>query len=335
MRSQNRSAAVTMADVAQRAGVSRALVSIVFRGVPGASEENRRRVMQAASELSYRPDQRAQLLGRNRSRTVGVVFGLHNEFHAEVVERLYQAAAGTDYQLALSPVAAGRSEEQAIQSLLDFRCEALILVGPFLPRAALEAVAGRLPVVVIGRALRSSTIDVVRTDDAVGAELAVAHLVALGHRRITHVEGQRAPGATERRRGYRRAMETAGLLQEVALVPGGLTEDAGARAADRLLSTDLPTAVFAFNDHCAAGLIAEFRTRSVRTPQDLSVIGYDNTGVARSATLSLSTIAQDARTLAYRALEIAIERSAEVTHEAVEVITAPMLILRATTAAAA
>ncbi|SDJ23330.1 transcriptional regulator, LacI family [Frankineae bacterium MT45] len=334
MRSQNRTAAVTMADVAERAGVSRALVSIVFRGVPGASEANRRRVMQAAAELSYRPDQRAQLLGSNRSRTIGVVFGLHSEFHAEVVERLYQAADRADYQLALSPVATGRSEEQAVQSLLDFRCEALILVGPFMSKASLAEIATRLPTVVIGRALHSATIDTVRTDDTVGAQLAVEHLVKLGHRRITHVDGQRAPGAAERRRGYREAMSAAGLQDEVALVAGGLTEDAGARAADRILEAELPTAVFAFNDHCAAGLIAEFRDRAVQTPQNLSVIGYDNTRVARSATLALSTISQDARTLAHRALEIAVERVDGERDEAIEVVTAPMLIVRATTKAA-
>ena len=95
MKSDKRPSAVTMADVAARAGVSRALVSIVFRGVPGASPETRRRVMEAAEQLSYRPDQRARLLGSNRSRTVGVVFGLHREFHAEVVEALYGAAEST------------------------------------------------------------------------------------------------------------------------------------------------------------------------------------------------------------------------------------------------
>ena len=72
--------AVTMADVAARAGVSRALVSIVFRGVPGASDQTRARVMRAADELAYRPDRRASLLGSSRSRTIGVVFGLHHEF---------------------------------------------------------------------------------------------------------------------------------------------------------------------------------------------------------------------------------------------------------------
>ena len=155
MRSDERPRSVTMADVAERAGVSRALVSIVFRGVPGASPETRQRVMQAAEELDYRPDQRARLLGSNRSRTVGVVFGLRHEFHAEVVEALYHSVEATGYDLALGATAPARDERRAAQTLLDYRCEALILVGPTLPRAAVEQLAERLPVVVMARALRS------------------------------------------------------------------------------------------------------------------------------------------------------------------------------------
>src|SRR6185312_15972228 len=154
----------TMEDVAIRAGVSRALVSIVFRDAPGASPVNRRRVLAAAEELSYRPDQRARLLGRNRSRTIGVVFGLHHEFHAELVERLYQMTQDSGYELALGATAPTRGERQAVQ--------ALILIGPFLSRRAIEELARELPVVVMARALRSRAVDVIRTDDVNGARLA-------------------------------------------------------------------------------------------------------------------------------------------------------------------
>ena len=98
-----------MTDVAARAGVSRALVSIVFRGVPGASAATRDRVMRAADELTYRPDRRASLLGSSRSRTLGVVFGLHREFHTELVEHLYQSVESTDFDLALARSAANPS----------------------------------------------------------------------------------------------------------------------------------------------------------------------------------------------------------------------------------
>ena len=264
MRSLKRPSVVTMADVAERAGVSRALVSIVFRDVPGASPATRERVMQAAEELSYRPDQRARLLGSNRSRTVGVTFGLHQEFHAEIVEGLYRAVEGTGYDLVLGAVAPSRTERRAVQSLLDFRCEALVLIGTTLPRAALEELAERAPVVVMARALRSRTIDVVRSDDVAGARLAVEHLIDLGHLDIVHVDGQRAPGAAQRRRGYHAAMGAAGLGSHVGLVPGGLTDEDGEGAARRLDAAGSPTAVTVFNDHCAAGLLAAVRDTGCR-----------------------------------------------------------------------
>jgi DNA-binding LacI/PurR family transcriptional regulator len=89
-----------------------------------------------------------------------------------------------------------------------------------------------------------------------GFELAVEHLVDLGHRRIAHAHGQRAPGAAERRRGYREAMRNANLETEVLLVPGGVADEDGEPAARQLLAPSPPTAVTAFNDHCAAGLFA-------------------------------------------------------------------------------
>src|SRR3954447_1153208 len=111
----------TMADVAARAGVSRALVSIVFRDQPGASEATRLKVREAAQALGYAPDQRARLLSRSRTRLVGVVFGLQHEFHGEVVEALYAAAAPHGYEIALSGSAPGRDETAAVASLLSYR----------------------------------------------------------------------------------------------------------------------------------------------------------------------------------------------------------------------
>lgn len=333
MRSENRPASVTMADVAARAGVSRALVSIVFRGQPGASPANRDRVLRAADELSYRPDQRARLLGRSRSRSIGVSFGLHHEFHAELVEHLYRCAEDTGYELALGANAPSRSEDRAVQSLLDFRCEALILIGSALPRRAIEQLADRVPVILVARALRTTArVDTIRTDDAAGAELAVGHLVQLGHRDIAHVHGQRAPGAAERRAGYRTAMHAAGLDEHIVLEEGGLTEADGELAATRLLTAPRPTGVLAFNDLCAAGLLAAARLRHVAVPRALSVVGFDNSQIARLSTVALTTIAQDAHTLAGRALEQAMARAEGTDDPPARIVVAPHLIVRATTA---
>ena len=100
------------------------------------------------------------------------------------MDGLYTAADGIGYELALSAVTPGRDEQRAIASLLQDRCEALVLLGPQAPTAYLAGLAARLPVVVVARAVRHRAVDVVRTDDAAGLEQAVDHLVELGHRRI-------------------------------------------------------------------------------------------------------------------------------------------------------
>ena len=335
MRSGQDKRVVTMEDVAARAGVSRALVSIVFRGVPGASDENRERVMRAAEELSYRPDQRARLLGRGRSRTIGISFGLHDENHGELVEAFYQASDESGYDLIVSPNAPTRGEEEAAQSLVDYRCEALVLIGPSLTRAELEALATRGPVVVVARAVRSAQVDVVRTDDAAGARLAVEHLVELGHRRIAHIHAGRIAGAAERRAGYREAMRDAGLDTDIELIAGGRFEDDGWKAADQLLETGTATAVFTYNDQCSVGLIARLRDRGVGVPRDVSVVGFDDTRLARSASLALTTIAQDTDAIARHALELAIRRSDATDRAGAEIVVAPRLVVRTTTSAPA
>jgi DNA-binding LacI/PurR family transcriptional regulator len=331
-KSQQRPHSVTMADVAARAGVSRALVSIVFRGVPGASSATRQRVMQAAEELAYRPDQRARLLGSNRSRTIGIVFGLHHEFHAEVVEALYRSVEITDYDLVLGATAPTRDEHRAVQALLDYRCEALILLGPSLSRTTIGALAERLPVVVVARALPRTPVDVVRTDDFTGARIAVEHLAGLGHTSITHVDGKRAPGAAERRRGYHATMRSLGL--QPVLVAGGLTEQDGEQAAAQFLTATPPTAVTAFNDHCAAGLMATARVRGLPVPRALSVVGYDNSQIASLTSVALTTIAQDTTTLAASAFDLAVTRAESGSDRLSprEIVVPPRLVLRHTTA---
>ena len=118
-----------MADVAVRAGVSRALVSTVFRGVPGAGEGTRKRVLEAATELGYRVDNRARMLRRSRTQLLGVVFQVQDAFQAGLVEALYPCAEAAGYNVLLSAVTADRDEMDAVNALLDDRCEAVLLVS--------------------------------------------------------------------------------------------------------------------------------------------------------------------------------------------------------------
>jgi DNA-binding LacI/PurR family transcriptional regulator len=323
----------TMEDVAARAGVSRALVSIVFRNQPGASEATRRRVRDVASMLGYAPDQRARLLGRKRSGQLGVAFGLQHGFHGELVEAMYAPAEHAGYELVLTGFAPSRSEQRAIDDLRANRCEAVIVVGPTMPTRDLVALSRQLPTVVLARRVPGGAVDVVRTDDIDGARQATQHLITQGHRRILHIDGGRAPGAAERRRGYRQALVAAGL-DPMPFVSGGLTEMDGARAGKTVAAMlrrrrGKPSAVFAFNDLCALGVVHVVRAAGFTVPGDLAVVGYDDSRVARLPWVELTTVAQDIHQLADRAVNQAITR----THEPAgsrETIVAPELVVRCT-----
>jgi len=323
-----------MEEVAARAGVAKALVSIVFRSVPGASPESRERVMRAAAELDYRPDHRARLLGRGRSRTIGVMFGLHREFHGSLVESLYGAAEGCGWDLALGACAPpSRHERTAVRALLEQRCEAVILLGPMMRAIDIADLAARVPVVVVARPLRSNRVDVVRTDDLAGGRLGVEHLAGLGHRSLIHVDGGRAPGAAERRRGFRDAVADLALGGQV--LGGGPGDADGARSADDVVASNRAaggaSGVTAFNDNCAAGLLAALRARGVSVPGDLSLVGYDNTRVAALTGVALTTVAQDPSALARGALELAVDRVADQGRPRTEVLVEPSLMVRETT----
>jgi DNA-binding LacI/PurR family transcriptional regulator len=321
----------TLEDVATRAGVSRALVSIVMRNVPGASAETRERVRRAADEIGYRPDPRARRLRQLRTKLIGVMFTAGQEFHADLVDGVYLAAEELGYDVVLSGVTPHREESRAVRTLIDDRCEGLVLIGPQLPARQLGDLAARVPVVALAR--RTRGVDAVRSDDAAGAGLAMDHLLDLGHRRILYLDGGRAPGAAERRRGYRHAARAA-QLPEVTL-PGGLTEREGAAAASAMLeSPELPTAVFAFNDRCALGALDVLIRSGVAVPQRVSVVGFDDSPLAGMAHIDLTTVRQDTAALAWAAVERLVARldDGSVDGATVDITREPTLIVRGSTA---
>src|SRR4051812_7644614 len=257
---------VTLNDVARKAEVSRALVSIVMREVPGASAATRERVKAVAQALGYRPDVRARSLAGQKSRLIGVMFGVGvGSFHFELLEGLYAAAAQHGHSLVLTALTAGRGERKAAQSLEDFRFEAVIMLGPPTPRPLL---AGKVPVVVVGWDVNDSTVDVVRTSDEAGMTQAVDHLVALGHRKIAHLDGGDDLISASRRNAYTKAMLERGLGSEIRLVPAGQTHLDGQRAARTLLEDRkaLPTGLIAFNDDTAVAAMGMLAQQGVDVP---------------------------------------------------------------------
>lgn len=320
----------TMADVAQAAGISTALVSIVMRGVSGASDATRSRVLQLAEEMGYVPDQRARKLRQSSSRLLGVTFELQQPFHGDLVEQLYAAAAERGYDISLSAVTPSRGERSAVNALLRERCEAAILLGSRLDDTDLTVLAARVPTLVVARSSEAPGVGVVRGDDLAGIALAVDHLVGLGHRRIAHIDGADAPGSADRRDGFLGAMIRHGLGEAAEVLAGGLTEEAGAQATRELLDNpEPPTAVVAFNDRCATGVLDTLVHHGRHVPRDVSVVGYDDSRLAQAPHVQMTTVSQDAPQLARAAIDSALQLAAG--EDPAETILTPRLIHRSTT----
>ncbi|MFG2963257.1 MULTISPECIES: LacI family DNA-binding transcriptional regulator [unclassified Streptomyces] len=326
------SARPRLEDVAARVGLSTASVSLVLRGVPGPSERTRQRVLKAAADLGYRPDRTASALASKRSRLLGVMIDVHSPFQAELVEHLHTAAEEVGYDLVLSTQTRTRDENTAIETLLAFRCEALILIGPVAPAATLAALDQQAPVISVGRRLTGTRLDAVRSADDDGVGQVVDHLVGLGHHDIVYVDGGKGVIATDRRRGYRTAMRRHGLDTHIRIRPGDLTEEAGARVGRQLIDADeLPTAVVTFNDRSAIGMLTTLRGAGVDVPGEVSVAGYDDDTLSRLACFDLTTVSQEAEEQARQAVLAAVERLDQGRTEPREIVLAPSLVVRGTT----
>ena len=320
----------TLMDVAEAAGVSRALVSIVMRGAPGAAESTRQRVLEAARHLGYRADSRARLLRSSRTKLLGLIFSSSQPFHAEIVDAAYAEASARGYEIALSAVASGRPEARAIETLLDVGAEALIIIAPTLSVDDLELHARQVPVVSLLRDNVGDLVDSVSSDDYAGIAIAVDHLVSLGHSRIVHVDGGAAVSSDRRRETYRSEMIRHGL--QPVVVPGGPGEEDG-MAAGKILQANLPTAVIAFNDRSALGIMESFRAVGISIPAEVSVLGYDDSHFAKLSFVQLSSVSQDAPLLAAAAVGRAVDRI-EGAKSPGSVVRTPHLVLRKTTARA-
>ncbi|MGF0173446.1 LacI family DNA-binding transcriptional regulator [Streptomyces sp. Marseille-Q5077] len=324
-----------MADVAEKAGVSRALVSIIFRNQPGASQETRDRVLRVADEIGYQPDNAARLLARGRSRTLGVMFIVHQTFHTDLIAGIYPEAERLGYDVLLSGTTPGRSEAKAIEALLSHRCEGLILLAPDAEPAYLDELGHRAAAVSVGRRAPGARVDFVHSAEGKGVRQAMDHLVELGHRRIVHIDGGRGPGSAERRRAYRAAMRRHGLESEVRVLPGAHTEDSGIDTGRLLLAErdrglPLPTAVLAGNDRCAMGLLMTLTRAGVEVPRDMSVVGYDDSHLSHLMPIGLTTVRQDAVLMAEYAVRFAVERLEKPELEPREAVLDPKLVVRGT-----
>lgn len=289
----------TITDVSRRAGVSRSTVSRVVADNGYVSDEKRRAIEQAIAELGYRPNTLAQALRSQRSNMIGVVVvDVGTTYFANMVYGLQRASRAAGKSLMVSSGYADRDEEaKAVIELVDRSSDGLVLyLENQLRPDALEIIRkAQIPVVMVGRDAGLDAPGLVTIDNIGGAASAIRFLLDRGHRHIVHLSGQPTHGDTiARLEGIGVALRQHGMsMDDIHVVNGDYSEQFGYRAANELLASGRQfTAIFAGSDDIAAGTLMALREAGRRVPDDVSVIGFDDSFHARHLWPALTTVKQ-------------------------------------------
>ncbi|CAM3657704.1 LacI family DNA-binding transcriptional regulator [Nocardioides zeicaulis] len=325
----------SMAQVAARAGVSHQTVSRVLNDASLVKEETRLRVLAAIEELGYRRNYAARILATNRSRRIGMItahLGLHGPSMIALGVQEAGYAEGYDVSLVGLPELSRAMLDNAVDRLSDQAVEAIVVAVAH--RDAAEMVRSlrlAVPVVTVQGVVAGTPL-AAGIDQELGAELAVGHLLDLGHRHVAHLAGPSDwVEAEQRRAGWRRAHELRGLLPGPEL-QGDWSPESGHRAGLRVADDPHVTAVFAGNDPMALGLLNALHARGRRVPDDVSVVGFDDVPEAAYYWPALTTVSQDFAALGRGALTLALA-AVRGDHEATLDPVVPTLTVRASTAA--
>jgi len=279
----------TIRDVARAAGVSPSTVSRVFTMPDIVSEATRTAVCQAADRLAYAPNRAARGLITGRTSNLGVIVpDLANPFFPGVVKGVQARAHDADYAVFLADTDEDSAAEARLVRALAKQVDGVVLCSPRMSEADLRAIVDDTTLVLCNR--RIGRTPSITFDNSDGMRQAASHLRALGHRRVAWVGGPKASWSNkERTRGLRTAVAAAGLeLDQVGNFPPHF--EGGVAAADLVAATDV-TAVIAYNDLMALGIISRLRGRGLAVPDDLSVIGIDDIPFSGMSVPALTTVA--------------------------------------------
>jgi LacI family transcriptional regulator len=296
---------VTMEDIARRAGVSLATVSLVLRDKPGINEETRRRVFDAAQALGYQKRPTLTLSSAPQLQQVGVLMkARHNDlpyanpFYGPILASVEAACRKRQINLLVAavPVDVDNHPEELPRMLVEDQLDAIILVGAFVDHTITQLLQrpGK-PVVLIDAYATDGTYDAVVSDNFRGGYQAVSHLAAAGHRHIALVGTlpDAYPSIAERRRGYEQALRDHGIQERYFADAHLVREEVTEATAALLQRFPQVTALFCANDMVAIEALATARTLGLRLPEDLSVIGFDNIDLAAHVTPALTTMHVD------------------------------------------
>jgi len=278
---------MSIQDVAKAAGVSMKTVSRVLNHEPNVTDDTREKVEQAVRALNYRPHPSARSLAGNRSYLIALLYNNPSPSYVmEILSGVLHACEASHYNMMLLPLDFdSREMVRAVEGLvLQSRPDGLILTPPVTDdERLLERLEElEIPYASISPRSRRNTIGVSIDEHSASVEM-TAHLLALGHRRIAHIKGHFAHGASVWRfNGYREALSTAGIeFDPTLVVEGAFSYESGVACARQLLAlSQPPTAIFAANDDMAAGVIRAASEKGLRVPEQLSVCGFDDTPIA-------------------------------------------------------
>jgi LacI family transcriptional regulator len=334
--------AVSVVDVAARAGVSLGTVSNVLNRPELVAAATRERVLQAVAELGYVRNEAARQLRSGRSRMIGlVVLDVGNPFFTDLAAGVEAAAAEADLSVILCNSAESSDRESHYLNLLEQQRAYGVLITPVATKTpGLEAIRRRGTAVVLvdrGSSPRQCSVSV---DDHVGGELAMAHLVACGHKRLCFVGGPLGlTQVSDRLAGARDAVHGGGLRADALTVveTAALNVSAGRQAAAKIAETPArrrPTAVFCANDLLALGVLQEMTRRRLQIPRDIALVGYDDIEFAAAAAVPLTSVRQPRAQLGRAATELLIEEVTEPKpHRHRQVVFEPDLVARESTIA--
>ncbi|GGL36818.1 LacI family DNA-binding transcriptional regulator [Phycicoccus endophyticus] len=297
----------TRADVARLAGVSPAVVSYVLHdGTRPVAPKTRERVLDAIAKLDYRPDPVAQALRGQRTHSVGLLVPDHdNPFYADLQREVEHLAFDDGLVLLVGTTGAGRDREtKYLRAFVDRRVDGLLMMSSQAPDELSLVAAAGMPVVTLDRVQAASGVSTVISNERSGARRAVEHLIECGYRRIGCIAGPgESQGATDRVAGWKEGLEAAGLVAQERLVSRGPFSREGGTSAALALLGDVD-ALFVSSDVQAAGVVALTHARGIAVPDELGIVSFDGTDLARYSTPALTVVEQPMRAMA----EVAMRR---------------------------
>lgn len=326
---------VTIRDVAQHAGVSNNTVSRVLNDRPDVNPGTRARVRQVIEELDYRPNSLARSLLRKESRTIGlVVTDCTNPNTARQIRAVQQTMAAEGYAVMIFDTQEDADRQrEALHVLEEKVVDGIIITPATICDDTLLHLTQRLPVTLLNRELDGLvTCDVVLNDNLEGARIAVAHLIAAGHTRIGYVTAARDVSTVrDRMRGYQVALADAAIPFDHGLIERtAITIEAAAAATIRLLNArPIPTAILAYNDLMAVGVLSALHGGGCRVPADVALVGYDDIIYAPYLDVPLTTVAQQTQEMGITAARLLLERLAGSESPPQRVVLKPHLVIRA------